>query len=807
MRLVKKLTDWTMEFMEFGKLSCTAPCSMYSVLLAHGKIDDPFYRDNEYAATALSNEDCDFSCRFDVGADMLQKEHVALVFHGLDTLCGIRLNGETIGAADNMHRTWTFDVKPLLRETGNELLLHFASPTAYIRKQQQRKKTYGTDNCMDGFLHIRKAHCMFGWDWGPKLPDMGIFRDVEVLAYDVKIEDFAISQIHKDGKVTLLAKLSASGGDSAAFCVTSPDGREHCVPFDKHGRAEIGLSNPALWWPNGYGDQPLYQARAELYAGGMLEDVQKKSIGLRTLTVSTAYDEYGEEFCFVVNGVKLFAMGADYIPEDSLLPRCSQERTSQLLNDCVKANFNCIRVWGGGHYPSDGFFDLCDSLGLIVWMDFMVACGKIDLSKRMEETMVNEFSDNIRRIRHHASLGLFCGNNEVEESYIYSSHKDSLKLKTDYVRLYEQILPDLCEELAPDVFYWPSSPSSGAAFDDTWAENRGDSHYWGAWHKNMPFESYRDHYFRFCSEFGFESFPCQKTVNSFAEPKDLNVFSKVMDSHQKCRGGNVKILNYAADKYLYAKDFSSLLYVSQLLQADAIRYGVEHFRRFRGRCMGAIYWQLNDCWPTASWSSVDYFGRWKALHYYAKQFFAPVLLSAHEKALHVSFNVANETREAFLGRVEIVVKDVHFNEMNAWRTDVSVPPLSSKDMLDIDFSVWMDGHLDTRFVEYRLFDRAGNLRSCRALLFEKPRFFTFLPPNISVRAQEEGDEIAFYVSADALAKGVALDFLHHDIVLSDNFIDLTGKEERRIAAAKADGVSAKALLDDLTVQSVYDIAN
>ncbi len=381
------------------------------------------------------------------------------------------------------------------------------------------------------------------------------------------------------------------------------------------------IHNPKLWWPNGYGDQPLYKVQVELLDedGTVLETITKR-IGLRTLTISQEKDLWGKEFAFCVNGVKIFAMGGNYIPEDCIYSRITPEVQKYLLESCKRANFNCVRVWGGGYYPSDHFYDLCDEMGLIVWQDLMFACNVYDLTEEFEDNITKEITENVKRLRHHASLGLWCGNNEMESAWDHwpEVQSESKYLRADYIKMFEYVIPKAVRAADSETFFWQSSPSSGGCFDDPDDENRGDCHYWDVWHGQKPFTDYQKHYFRFCSEFGFQSFPCLKTVESFTEEKDRNIFSRVMENHQKNPAANGKILYYLSENFRYPENFRKLLYVSQILQGMAMKYGVDHWRRHRGRCMGTLYWQINDNWPVASWASIDYFGRWKALHYMAK---------------------------------------------------------------------------------------------------------------------------------------------------------------------------------------------
>lgn len=774
------LKNWMLTFGEYEPMEAVAPCSLYSVLLQYGRIEDPFAADNEQRVKELSNEDCIFTTRFEV-PDLAEYEHFLLRFHGLDTVCDLTLNGAVLGHTDNMHRTYDFPCKALLQYGENELSIRLHSPLRYLRQAENKHKLCTNGDTVAGAAHLRKASYMFGWDWGPILPDMGIFRDVELLPYhSVRLDDMRIMQEHSDGQVALCIIPECAGrmdGCTMRVCVEGPDA--HFEAEVHNGKAEVTIPSPDLWWPNGYGGQPLYTVTLALLENGCETGRITKKVGLRTLTVSTEPDRFGEEFCFVVNGIKIFAMGADYIPQDNILSRISKEKTEKLIQNCIAANFNTIRVWGGGYYPEDDFFDLCDQYGLIVWQDFMFACMHVRLLDRFRENVRAEFIDNIRRIRHHASLGLLCGNNEMERDI---GHSKNERVRLDYLELFERLLPSVCEEYAPDVFYWPASPSSGGGFDEPDDPNRGDQHFWDVWHGSKPFEEYRKHHFRFCSEFGFESFPSLKTIRTFAPVGEMNPFSKIMEAHQKCKVGNVKILTYAAQEYRYATCFEDLVYLSQLNQAHAIQYGVEHFRRYRGRCMGSVYWQLNDCWPVASWSSLDYFGRWKALHYAAKRFYAPVLLSAHADGMVVTLNISNETRQDFCGTVEYAVCGKDFHIFHRGNLSVQVEPLYARDVLTKNFSEWLDGFEEERYLVCRLRDADGELVSEQATLFTRPKYFAFQQPKIRADIECTDGVVHISVTADTFVQGLEIDFEDCDLVLSDNFFDITSSAPVTVTA-------------------------
>ena len=567
----------------------------------------------------------------------------------------------------------------------------------------------------------------------------------------------------------------------------------------------ITIGEPQLWWPSGYGEQPLYNVKVSLCDGSTILDRREYRIGLRTMTISREKDAFGESFAHEVNGVKIFAMGADYIPEDCLLARRSPERTGRLLEDAKAANYNCIRVWGGGHYPDDWFYDLCDELGLIVWQDFMFACAVYDLSEEFEANITAELVDNIRRIRHHACLGLWCGNNEMEQFVNEGVWVNDPKERTDYLRMYEKLFPEILQRHDPDTFYWPASPSSGGGFDEPNDEDRGDTHYWEVWHGGKPFTEYRRHHFRYLSEFGFESFPPMRTIESFTRPEDRNIFSFVMEKHQRNSAGNGKILQYLSQSYLYPPTMELLVYASQLLQAQAMRYGVEHLRRNRGRCMGAVIWQLNDCWPVASWSSIDYYGRWKAVHYYARRFFAPVLLSCEEEGLmthdanpnaepreivpSIRMNVSNETRTSRNGRVRWILADPQGAVLSENEHTFSVDLLSA---------IWFDridlpqADLRSSHVSYELI-LGDETVSCGSVLFCPPKYYRFEDPHLSV--YREGEELL--ITASAFAKDVEILNRAEDLVLSDNYFDMEpGTRRLRILRGEP---------EDLQIRSVYDL--
>lgn len=829
-------------------MEAKVPGSVYGTLLELGRMPDPYYRDNELNATKLMENDFVYETDVELAREMLAYDGVMLRFEGIDTLGDIYLNGTLLGHVENMHRVWEYDIRQLAKVGRNTLRVVLHSPIQYIKEENAKVFTGGSNEAMAGYPHLRKAHCMYGWDWGPRLPDAGIFRGVSLLLIDsARLDSVYVTQRHQgphmrelcfeesrvqsslavpvpymeDGRLRVqvdsvrlepqvdLEVFRQDEELSVTITVTSPDG----TVYGQSPDGSITIVRPLLWWPRGYGEQPLYTVKAMLTGSdGRILDVWERQIGLRTMTMDIQADQWGNQFAHQVNGVDIFAMGADYIPEDNLLSRVTGERTEKLLRAAAEAGHNSIRVWGGGYYPDDFFYETCDRLGLIVWQDFMYACSSYELSGAFEENIRAETRENVRRIRHHACLGLWCGNNEMETQTLDKCWKPSQKQTYDYIRLFEYIIPEILRQEDPHTFYWPSSPSSGGNFDNPWDENRGDVHYWDVWHGSKPFTEYRKFRFRYLSEFGFQSFPCLETVESFTEPEDRNIFSRVMEMHQRNVAANGKILNYLSATYLYPAGFDQLLYASQLLQMEAIRYGVEHFRRHRGHCMGAVVWQLNDIWPVASWAGIDYFGRWKALHYAEKRMFAPVLLSCQETGelserpycimepgpMEVSARlcVSNETPETVQGICRWQLRDYMGGVLSQGQRQVTAEPLESLWLDKIEFTDTPGLNVREMYFSYQL-EAGGEILSEGTSLFTAPKHFRFADPGLTLR--REGDSLI--LRAEHYAKSVEIWGAEGDsgryVRFSDNYFDMN-PGEKRVRILEGDAESFR-------VRSVYDV--
>uniref|UniRef100_UPI0035AEE5FD glycoside hydrolase family 2 protein n=1 Tax=Promineifilum sp. TaxID=2664178 RepID=UPI0035AEE5FD len=682
--------DW--QFRQTGAaewLPATVPGGAHTDLLALGRIPDPFVGDNEKRVQWVAEANWDYRHRFAAESDLLDQPHVWLVCDGLDTLATVSLNGQTLGQTDNMFRQYRWEVTSLLGAEDNELVITFASPVKYATAKQAERPLPGVSQAIPGGPHLRKAPCQFGWDWGPQLPPVGIWKEIRLEgASGGRLTDVHLRQRHGDGAATVSATVSAEQWTEEALTarlhVVAPDGAawtvEAAVSGDRPAAIDLPIAHPQLWWPNGYGQQPLYQVAVSLRQGDAELDRRSYQLGLRTLELRQEADKWGRSFEFLVNGVPIFAKGSNWIPADSFPTRLTDESLEALIRGAAETHQNMLRVWGGGFYEEERFYDLCDRYGILVWQDFIFSCSiyPLDDPGFLDNVRV-EVVENVRRLRHRASLALWCGNNEMEWGWVdWGWNRPELAdLKAAYDRFFHHTLPAWCAAEDADTAYWPSSPSSDTPFETPNGQRQGDAHYWDVWHGRQPFTAYRDQYPRFMSEFGFQALPPLATIRTFADEADWNMTSYVMEQHQKNASGNSLMVGQMLDTFRLPQDFPSLVYLSMVLQAEGIRYGVEHWRRSRDRVAGTLYWQLNDCWPVASWSSLDYYGRWKALHYAARRFYAPLLLSIEDDPPRQGVYVTNDRRDPWEGSVRWSLETLDGTALAAGEEAVRAAPLAT----------------------------------------------------------------------------------------------------------------------------------
>lgn len=804
------------------RLQETVPATVFQALEKHGEfgVEGIFYRENNRRAVEIADQDFFFKRTFTLSNETVQAlqdplKRIFLEADGLDTLAEITVNGEYVGSTKNMHRRYSFDVKSMLQSGENEIAIKFSNSLEYIRREHARLPLWhafweAPQTAYPGFNMIRKSHCSYGWDWGPIIPDIGIWRNIKLAVYDqAKIEDIHVTQLHKKGSVELTFVPSIKNWGNAKCSlhvnITSPDGRSQVHALDIHNPTTVNIDNPELWWPNGLGRQPLYELKVSLINQNQLLHTHQLVIGLRTITVDRSTDHWGEKFAFVINGIPMFARGANYIPEDVYLARGTPEKTETLIQQAIAANFNCLRVWGGGVYPPSSFFECCDRYGLIVWQDMMFACAYYEVSSpTFLDEMRAEVTDNLKRVRHHASLGLICGNNEMEWGTVeWSVPNLDEATKTGYLKQYEKELPEIVSAICPEVFYWPASPSSGGNFDDPNAPDRGDCHYWDVWHGNKDYAEFEKYYFRFMSEFGFESFPSMKTILSFTEEEDLNIFSPVMEDHQRCVGGNGKILNYIARYFRYPKDMKSLVYISQIAQAEAIRHGIEHWRRNRGRCMGSIYWQLNDNWPVASWSSIDCFGRWKAAHYTAKRSYDSVLVSCAVEGDLFGIHISNEGLEKTEGKLIWKIISVTGEVLTGGEESCAVDALSSQQILLVNPTQYIPGNLAReRFLVFSYEEKSGQIFE-NFKLFVPYKSLSLQKPDLKTEISAKDGYLSMAISSSCPALFVEVDFRDIDLVLPDNYFYLDGVHTKNLKMPQ-NGLTIEKVSGSIMLKSLAD---
>ena len=630
------------------------PGCIHLDLLRAKKLPDLNWRDNELQHDWVYQRDWQFTRTITAPTELLECDRIDLECDGLDTLATLSINGTVVLEADNMHRRWRAAVKRALKPGRNEICATFRSPLPTMAAGEKRRKLPSWNSYRPEFAgksYVRKMACSFGWDWGPVAPTAGIWRGIRLTGWSAgRIDDVRIRQRHQPGRVDLAVTTTVERSDQAALTTRltlTLDGETVASASGAPGQTlDLTVDKPRLWWPNGMGGQPLYVLLAELVdADGTVIDVQERRLGLRTVEVVQDEDQWGLSFKFRCNGLDVFAKGANWIPADIFVPRLTRADYVRLLGAAQQSHMNMIRLWGGGIFEEDAFYDLCDEYGLLIWHDFMFACSTYPTHEEAFMRSVEaETVDNLKRLRHHPAIALWCGNNELEQGLAGDGWTDRHMDWADYKRLFDDLLPRLVHEHDGERFYWPCSPHTPRGdrknFNDP---TSGDAHCWDVWFGWAPFSAQRGWTHRFQSEFGFQSFPEVRTLRTFAAEEDLNLTSHVMDFHQRSVGrGNKCILAYIGDYLPFPKDLDATTWLSQVSQAECIRIAVEHARRSQPRCMGTLYWQLNDLWPAPTWSSIDSVGRWKALQHASRRFFAPVLVSAledetkHTVAIHLS---------------------------------------------------------------------------------------------------------------------------------------------------------------------------
>jgi len=824
--------DWT--FSQAGKnewLPATVPGTVHTDLIDNHKIEDPYYRLNELDVQWIDKVGWEYKSTFNVEDTFLQRDRIALDFKGLDTYADVFLNGQKILSANNMFREWKTDVKNALKAGENKVHIIFHSPIAEgLKKYNANGFVYpgaGNDQAKRGqveegkkvSIYTRKAGYHYGWDWGPRLVTSGIWRPVYLEAWDeAKINNIQFVQhdvTKEKASFTAVFEIDATARGKATLAVRDSGiilatAIVNLTKGEKTYPVDFEIKNPKLWWTNGLGEPHLYTLSGELDMKGRKQKLENR-IGIRTLELVREKDQKGTSFYFKLNGHPVFMKGANYIPNDVFLPRVSTENYKTVIETAKKSNNNMLRVWGGGIYENDIFYKLCDESGILVWQDFMFACAMFPGDNDFLENVRREAVDNVKRLRNHPCIALWCGNNEIltawnswgwKKSAEKQGRDVSKKVWKAYEDIFHKTLPRVVENFDPQRAYWGSSPSSGMGIVPDGAN--GDEHYWGVWWGKEPFKNYVTHIPRFMSEYGFQSFPEIASVKKYAIPADYNIFSDVMKSHQRSSIGNGTIEYYMLKEFPHPKDFESFLYVNQVLQAEGIKFGLEGHRRAMPYCMGSLYWQINDCWPVASWSSTDYYQNWKALQYYVKKGFNDVLVSPYEEGIKFKVGIVNDRLKPV--KAELRLSIVDFDGKVIWEEAslVELPANSCDNYYDVNRN-------ELRF-KYRR--QIKNMVFVAELLENNKvlskNYYYFLPyKNLSIPKPEVGCEIKktesgfdIVLTTDKLAKNVYLQIGDEKGFFSDNYFDMLPNEKVTVNLKTA--ISEEKLKEVLTIRTLND---
>ena len=787
------------------------PGDTHSALLAAGRIPDPYQALNELDVQWVGREDWAYEREIEVDSHLLSQERVELSFECLDTLAEVFLNGRSVGRADNMFVRWVFDARPFLAPGRNTLRVAFSSAENAAVAAAERlpypvpHSVYPVQSPHHNL--VRKAQCHAGWDWGPCLMVAGIEGPVSLDAWsDARIDYVYDEQRHTRGAcaVTVFVECQAARPADLELRVAVGAARVHkrvaVVPGAQRLSAEVVVEDPELWWPHGMGEPRLYDLVVELGSHAV-----RRRIGLRTLQLMTEEDAAGLSMSFRVNGRDVFCKGANWIPPDALPQRESISRLRHLLDSARRANMNMLRVWGGGRYETEDFYRLCDENGILVWQDMMFACALYPASPDFLASVEREIRHQVKRLRHHPCLALWCGNNEDVGALTWfpESKKNRDRYLVDYDRLNEGVIGRVVDELDPTRTFWPSSPSAGRGdYSDNWHDDRrGDMHYWSVWHEGRPFHAYYDVSPRFCSEFGYQSFPSLRTIRTYAAEEDLNATSPVMEHHQRHPRGNSAITEMFTRYFRVPEGFESFVYLSQVQQALAIKTAVEYWRCLRPSCMGTLFWQLDDNWPVASWSSLEYDGTWKLLHYAARRFFAPVLLCAWLKDGRVELALANDRASEARGSVTLSVRDLAGTAVRTETMDARVPGASVARLGSWDREE-LAPRPDQVFLHLAL--QIGEERSQNELFLVEPKRMALPRVRLAASVRADGDRCLVRLVSDAPAFYVALESGEIRGEFSDNCFTLLPGTAREIEFRPAVPVAAAELERSLRVRHLRE---
>lgn len=818
------------EFSQAGSnewMSARVPGTVHQDLLDHGRLPDPFYGMNEQKVQWVEKEDWLYRTVFTVTADQLKSDAAWLTFEGLDTYADVYLNGSLLLKADNMFVGHKLAVKDVLREGENRLMIRFRSPVEETAPQWDTDGfNYPADNDHSEkrmSVYTRKAPYSYGWDWGIRLTTSGIWRPVKLtFCNGAAIDDFFVRQQEvteqvakvdnqleinnvtstpKEAQVKVVYAYGEQADTLTRTVVLQPGKNSLSMP--------AWIEKPHLWMPNGWGDPALYTFTATVSVDGKEVASREEAIGLRSIRVVMEDDKDGKSFYFEVNGKPMFAKGSNYIPGDALLPNMTGERYARLFEDIRAANMNMVRVWGGGIYEDDRFYEEADRNGILVWQDFIFACTTYPHDPTFLKRVSEEAVYNMRRLRNHASLAMWCGNNEIYEGMRYWGWKDKYspvvwkEMTEGYDVLFRQLLPELVEANDPGRFYMHGSP-----YEANWGRPESwkiaDSHNWGTWYGQKPFESLDTEIPRFMSEYGFQAFPEMKTIRMFASPEDYELESPVMNAHQKASIGNFLIKKTMTLYYKVPEKFEDLIYAGLILQGKGMRHGIEAHRRHRPYCMGSLPWQLNDSWPVVSWSSIDYYGNWKAMHYQIRRAFAPVLVDAIKEGNNLSYYIMSDrlTDEELTLNLELM--DFNGKVYRKQKVDGLLPANTSKLFYQEPVEQALAGRDSaTTFMHMVVKSKKGEVLSDEIYYFAHPKDQLLPKTPLQWQVKQKKGYCEVTVKADKLARDIFIEVPVQGVRFSDNFFDLLPGQKKKVIITSPDGKSLDHL--QVTVHQLSDV--
>ena len=807
-------------------IQAAVPGCVHADLLDAGVIDDPLTGMREADARWIGGESWIYEREF-ATPKVAPGGRVWLRCDGLDTLATVAVNGAEVGRADNMHRVWRFDIGDLLRAEENTLSIRFDPPAEWIARRQAERPlpVRPGGGAPAGLGWLRKMSSAFGSEWGPALVGCGIWRPIGLeVCEDARITRLDIRQIHgEDGGVSLDVVCEVERVDDALPLTASArlnykgtfvaEART-LLPEDGRARFNLKVRNAQRWWPNGMGEQPLYELVAEVGSPTRKAiDSWSRRIGLRTLRLDRSSAADGGRFQFVVNGVPFFAKGANWIPPDALITRPTRVEYARLAKAVSVANMNMLRVWGGGIYEQDWFYDLCDEYGICVWQDFMFADAAYPIfDAAWLENVRAEAEQNIMRLRHHTCLALWCGNSEIEQEWVGPEWTERQMAAADYQRLFGGLLPDLVARLAPDHDYWPSSPHTPGAAEPFGGANHpgaGDVHFWGVGRGSEPFHAYRAQTPRFCSAFGLPSYPEPRQLRALTGAEGVRLDDPALRHHLRIPQGDAVIRMYREAYFPTPKDDESAVWMSQIQQGYAMKIAVEHWRRARPACMGTLFWQLNDCWPAVSGSSLDHEGNWKALHYFARKFFAPILVTALEDLATgvIEVYVHNDLRQTFNGSIKWRIGDMHGRILREAGCPLVIEPgtvrrlgvLKMGDLVEKltpeNLVVWLSIVADD-----------GYVLSSNVCIFRRPREMRIVDPDIQADIRPWDDHCyAVTLTTERPAFWCWLEIKGCNAKLDDNFVHLPPGSPVRIRVTPARNMKIDEFRERLMIRSAWNL--